>query len=178
MLFHYYTVILITDPQYVSCLCSGDTNNSLDISLACSFVAFSILFCGKVFETFITLSATFLPIKLPVASTGFSIALFVAVSSGSVADSLAWSISFLFKFWYKFSVYHSRLPKCIYIRFLACFTFWLITRVMFFLSSVYSGLKFWSVNLTSISENSELNVFKNFWMKYLIIDLRKYWKQM
>ena len=32
---------------------------------------------------------------------------------------------------------------------------------MFILSSVYSGLQFWSVNYTSIYENSELNVLKN-----------------
>ena len=31
---------------------------------------------------------------------------------------------------------------------------------MFFLSSVFSGLKFWSVNYTSTHENSELKVFK------------------
>ena len=32
---------------------------------------------------------------------------------------------------------------------------------MFILSSISSGLEFWSVNHTSIYENSELNVFKN-----------------
>ena len=32
---------------------------------------------------------------------------------------------------------------------------------MFILSSVSSSLEFWSVNYTSICENSELKVFKN-----------------
>ena len=32
---------------------------------------------------------------------------------------------------------------------------------MFILSSISSGLGFWSVNQTSIYENSELNVFRN-----------------
>ena len=32
---------------------------------------------------------------------------------------------------------------------------------MFILSSISSGLEFWSVNRTSIYENPELNVFKN-----------------
>ena len=32
---------------------------------------------------------------------------------------------------------------------------------MFILSSISSGLEFWSVNYTSIYENSELKVFKN-----------------
>ena len=36
-----------------------------------------------------------------------------------------------------------------------------MTKVMFILSSVCSGWEFWSVNHTSINENSELQVFKN-----------------
>ena len=32
---------------------------------------------------------------------------------------------------------------------------------MFILSSIFSGLEFWSVNHTSIYENTELNFFKN-----------------
>ena len=32
---------------------------------------------------------------------------------------------------------------------------------MFILSSISNGLKFWSVNNTSIYENSELNILKN-----------------
>ena len=36
---------------------------------------------------------------------------------------------------------------------------------MFILSSISSYLEFWSVNRTSIYENSELNVFRN--MKFL-----------
>ena len=49
---------------------------------------------------------------------------------------------------------------------------------MFILSSISSGLGFWSVNQTSIYENSELNVFKNInffeeissnWPNYLLV---------
>ena len=41
---------------------------------------------------------------------------------------------------------------------------------MFILSSISSGLEFWSVNHTSIYENSELKVFNNIKLwKYLII---------
>ena len=32
---------------------------------------------------------------------------------------------------------------------------------MFFLSSAFSGLEFWSVKHTSVYENSELSIFKN-----------------
>ena len=49
---------------------------------------------------------------------------------------------------------------------------------MFILSSISSGLGFWSVNQTSIYDNSELNVFKNMnffgeissnWPNYLLV---------
>ena len=41
----------------------------------------------------------------------------------------------------------------------------------FVLSSISSGLEFWSVNHTSIYENSESKGFKNkFLVKYLITD--------
>ena len=36
-----------------------------------------------------------------------------------------------------------------------------MTKVMFILSSFSRGVEFWSVNHTSIYENSESNVFKN-----------------
>ena len=36
-----------------------------------------------------------------------------------------------------------------------------MTKVMLILSSISSGLEFWSVNHTSIFENSISNVFKN-----------------
>ena len=48
---------------------------------------------------------------------------------------------------------------------------------MFVLSSVSSGLEFWSVHHTSIYENYESKVFKNFEVKYLIIDQKIYWEQ-
>ena len=40
-------------------------------------------------------------------------------------------------------------------------TLLLLTKVMFILSSVSSGVEFWSVNHTSVYESSELKVFKN-----------------
>ena len=48
----------------------------------------SELFFGEVFETLVILSAILFPIKSPVASAVFLIALFEAVSSASVADCL------------------------------------------------------------------------------------------
>ena len=36
-----------------------------------------------------------------------------------------------------------------------------MTKVMFILPSISGGIEFWSVNHTSIYENSELHVFKN-----------------
>ena len=49
---------------------------------------------------------------------------------------------------------------------------------MFILSSIYRGLEFWSVSHTSIYENSELKVFENLELKYLIIDQMIYYEQM
>ena len=53
----------------------------------------------------------------------------------------------------------------------------LITKVMFILSSISS--EFWSVNHTSMYENSELKVFKNiiFLVKYVVIDQMTYYEQ-
>ena len=48
---------------------------------------------------------------------------------------------------------------------------------MFNLTSTSSGLKFGSVNHTSIYEHSELSVFKNiklFWTKYIVIDHKRF----
>ena len=39
-------------------------------------------------------------------------------------------------------------------------SYYLITKVKFILSSICNGWLFWSVNHTSMYENSELNVFK------------------
>ena len=49
---------------------------------------------GEVFDTFVILSAILFPIKSPVASAVFKIALFEAASIASVADYLVWSRSF------------------------------------------------------------------------------------
>ena len=49
------------------CLSFGDIYLSLGISLSCSFVTISELFCCEVFEAFVILSAISLPIKSTVA---------------------------------------------------------------------------------------------------------------
>ena len=74
------------------CLSSGDTWLSLGISS--SFVTVYELFWGEVFETFVILSAIFLPIKLPVASAVFLIVLYKAVLNASAANFLEWSRRF------------------------------------------------------------------------------------
>ena len=61
---------------------------SLGVSLSCSFVIVSELFC-EVFETYTILPVILLPIKLPVASVVFVTALFKLVLITSVADCLA-----------------------------------------------------------------------------------------
>ena len=54
----------------------------------CIFLSCPIFYC-EVFETFVILSAISFLIKSPVVSVAFSISLFKAVVSGSVADCLA-----------------------------------------------------------------------------------------
>ena len=46
---------------------------------------------------------------------------------------------------------------CIYI----FYQYYLMKKVIFILSSISSGLKFWAVNHILLYENSELNVFRN-----------------
>ena len=75
------------------CLCSGDIYLSLCISLSSSMIL-SKLFCGQDFESFLILSAILFPIKSPVVSTDFWIALFEAVLSASVENCLTLSIRF------------------------------------------------------------------------------------
>ena len=58
----------------IFCVSSGDIYLSSVISLSCSFVTVSQLFCDKVFETFVILPSILLPIKLPVA---FAFQLFI-----------------------------------------------------------------------------------------------------
>ena len=93
----YYYIILKSSINF--CLSSGDIYLSLVISLSClifpfSFIIIFELFYGDIFETFIILSAIFLPIKSPVASAVFWIALFEAVLSASISDCLASSRRF------------------------------------------------------------------------------------
>ena len=53
-----------------------------------------------------------------------------------------------------------------------CILHRLLTKIMFILSSISSSLEIWSVNHTSICENSELKVFKNI---KCIGDISKNW---
>ena len=112
------------------------------------------------FEKFVILSAILLPIKLPVASAVFLIALFDAVFGESVADFLALSrvfdriyclnfYSFFAYFWFNWISHIYKLH--------------LITIVKFMLSSISYGWLFWYVNHTLLFGYSELNVFKNIW---------------
>ena len=48
----------------IFCLSFGDIDLFLGISLSYSFVAVSELFCGKIFEIFVILSAILLPVIL------------------------------------------------------------------------------------------------------------------
>ena len=71
LLLHYYTNLRW---WLVICLSLGDINLYLSISLSCSSVAVSKLFCCEVFETFVILSAILLPIKSPAVYATFWIA--------------------------------------------------------------------------------------------------------
>ena len=80
----------------IYCPFSGDIYLSSVISLS-NIVFFCFTFnCPwtilyEVLDTFVTLSAILLPIKLPVVSAIFWITVFEAVLSACVADCLAWS---------------------------------------------------------------------------------------
>ena len=143
----------------------------LGISLSRWFVIVCGLFCGEVFETSMILSGILLPIKSPVSSAGFWIALFEELISAFVTDCLArlrslWlylHLSFYLCFYQHFYSYFSNrqnsiafynylVSKLIWIaRHFLYFIVYLITKVMFVLSSIYGGLEFWSVNHTSES---------------------------
>ena len=96
MLFHYYIAILILDYQYINLRLSiifGLSSEDIYLSLSISSSFVPELYCGEVFETLVILSAILFPIKSPVASAVFWIAVFEAVLSASVAACLAWSRS-------------------------------------------------------------------------------------
>ena len=72
---------------------------SLGISLSCSifsasFVTVSELFCGKLLETFVILSAFYCQLNHHLLQLFFWIALYKTVLSATVAHCLAWSRSF------------------------------------------------------------------------------------
>ena len=95
------------------------------------------------FETLVILSAILLPIKSPVAFAVFWIALFDAVFMQF------YPYPFTYISWFNWISHFYNLH--------------LITIVKFILSSISNGWLFWSVNHTSMSWNSELNVFRNIW---------------
>ena len=66
------------------------------------YLSFGDIFCGDVFETCVIFSAILFPIKSPVASAVFLIALFEAVLSASVADRLDFYLIFT---WLSFYLY-------------------------------------------------------------------------
>ena len=79
----------------ICCLFSGDMYLSFGISISSSFCECNSL--GDFFETLVILSAILLPIKSPVASAVFWIALFEGVFIGSVVDFLAvWKMFWLY----------------------------------------------------------------------------------
>ena len=78
----------------IFCISFGDIDLSLGISLPCSFVTVSKLFCCEVFETFVILLSILLPMKSPVASVVFWITFFEVFLSASIADYLAWLRNF------------------------------------------------------------------------------------
>ena len=74
------------------CLSSGDIYHSLGISLSCSFVIVTELFCGELLEIFVFLLAILLSIKSPVASAVFWMTLFEEILIAPVEDFLTWPI--------------------------------------------------------------------------------------
>ena len=79
----------------ICCLFSGDMYLSFGISISSSFCECNSL--GDFFETLVILSAILLPIKSPVASAVFWIALFEGVFIASVVDFLAvWKMFWLY----------------------------------------------------------------------------------
>ena len=108
------------------------------------------------FLRLIILSTILLPIKSPVASAVESLfwsSLKCVCSRLQKQKTKIHSLLQIFDFWIElnsasFFIYYT-----------------LITKVVFILSSICRGLEFWSVNHTSIIENSELKVFK--YIEYL-----------
>ena len=70
----------------ICCLSSGDMYLFLVVAISTSISSFGNSFVEFFFETLVTLSAILLPIKSPLASAVFWIALFDAVFIGSATD--------------------------------------------------------------------------------------------
>ena len=100
------TIIIHITYHYISPNCENKSMEnmylSLGISLSCSFVIVSELFCCEFYEIPLNLLAILLLMKSPVASAVFWIILFEVVLSASIADYLAWSRSFWLYLPFKF----------------------------------------------------------------------------
>ena len=153
----------------------------------------SKVFYGEFINTFVILSsydlaiapAILLPIRSSVASAVLNY-FFWSRLSGSEGNCLAWLISFGLYLPLFTSIFSKRKTSVSFDKYTISWFNWikclflyvthqLITKVLFILSSISNGLEFWSVNHTSIYENSELNIFL---VKYLIIDQMIYLEQM
>ena len=146
----------------------------LGISLSCLFVTVSGLFCFDFFENFVILLAILVPVKAAVDFAVVWITLFEVVLSVSVVDYLGWSIPLKFLLIFlpiflptflaedkRSILFYKYLMSWLnwIVHHFLYFTTWLITKVIFILSSISSGLEFWSVNHNSIYKNSESKFF-------------------
>ena len=135
----------------ISCISSGDTHLSLGISLSCSFVTVSTIFCCEVFETFVILLAILSPIKSPVVSAVFErpflkkfyLHLLQIVKHNQEVFDHIYGVRFYLYFYERFYPYFYILH--FYILYFTFHTFILYTLINN-LSDVY---------FTSVSSNSE-----------------------
>ena len=140
----------------ISCLSSGEIYISLSISLSCLSVTVSKLFYCKCFDTPVILSAILLPIKSPVTFAVLWMTLFEEVSVdfsrlfSMIKKFLAIFTTQVFTYIFANNFNHifskRQKPIAFYKYWIShhflYFTFWLITRVMFILSFISSGLEF------------------------------------
>ena len=180
LIFHYCAITLISDHQQFSVFL-------LEILISILFIynSFWIVLLWRFWDfcNFTVVSyrvIDFITNQITSCFCCFWITLFELVLSASVADCLAWSRSFLAKFTsevftYIFTniftyVFSKRQKSITFYKYLICRLNWiahhllyfiieLITKVMFILSSISSGLELWSVNHTYY-----FNIWK-FWVK-------------
>ena len=146
-------------------LCSRDIYLSPCISLSSlifSYLFVTELFCDEVFEAFVILLAILFPIKSTFFSEVFWIALFEAVSMIKMFLTVFTAYVFTYNFtniFSHFSIFTNIKPLGS-TEYRGAF-YMLYFKVMLISSSLSNGLEFWSINHTSIYENSESKVFKN-----------------